>query len=101
MKEGASVSSSHLFSLLHLSSLAVFHDAKPEWEWTNLLRPERTEWAAAHQRWRQGWSYLEKGRRLDGLRWRWRGIKQQHYQAKKETVEEETEREVVEKGFIK
>lgn len=50
MKEAASVSSSHLFSLLHLSlslSLAVFHDAKPEWEWTNLLLPERTEWAAA------------------------------------------------------
>lgn len=24
----------------------MFHDAKPEWEWTNLLLPERTEWAA-------------------------------------------------------
>lgn len=23
----------------------MFHDAKPEWEWTNLLLPERTEWA--------------------------------------------------------
>ena len=40
------MSSSHLFSLLCLY-FSVFHDAKPEWEWTNLLLPERTEWAAA------------------------------------------------------
>ncbi|KAJ4939341.1 hypothetical protein JOQ06_028790 [Pogonophryne albipinna] len=46
IKQAASVSSSHLFSLLCLY-FSVFHDAKPEWEWTNLLLPERTEWAAA------------------------------------------------------
>lgn len=40
------MSSSHLFSLLGLY-FSMFHDAKQEWEWTNLLLPERTEWAAA------------------------------------------------------
>lgn len=67
--------SSHLFSLLCLY-FSVFHDAKPEWEWTNLLLPERTEWAAAircaHQRWRQRWRYMveEKwGREGEGCIW--------------------------------
>lgn len=32
---------------LSVSFFCVFHDAKPEWEWTNLLLPERTEWAVA------------------------------------------------------
>lgn len=46
IKQATSVSSSHLFSLLCLY-FTVFHDAKPEWEWTNLLLPERIEWVAA------------------------------------------------------
>ena len=41
------MSSSHLFSLFCLYFAVLFHDAEPEWEWTNLLLPERTEWAAA------------------------------------------------------
>ena len=69
------MSSSHLFSLLCLY-FSLFHDAKPEWEWTNLLLPERTEWAAAirctHTRdgGRDGLEGREGGRRFNGSQWK-------------------------------
>lgn len=69
MKGVASVSSSHLFPLLHLSLslLPCSMTQSLSGSGQTFCSPRGLSGPpSAHQRWRQGWSYLLKGRCVDG-----------------------------------